>query len=231
MANIVFFDLEVTTDGEKIADIGAIKESGEKLHTTRMDLFTEFVKGADFLCGHNIINHDMKFVRRIDTSLGEIPVIDTLMLSCLLFPEKPYHRLVKDDKLLVEQANNPLNDSIQAKDLFFDEYTAYQRLNDDMKLIYKGLLKNTEEFGGFFRYVDNSKKEPFKLFGGFSRQDNSNNFSEIESVIKRVFHGKICENVNLNAIIRNNPIELAYALAIISTDDGDSITPRWVLHT
>ena len=47
--------------------------------------------------------------------------IDTLSLSPLLFPSKPYHALVKDDKLQVDELNNPLNDAIKARDLFFDE--------------------------------------------------------------------------------------------------------------
>jgi ATP-dependent DNA helicase RecQ len=41
-----------------------------------------------------------------------IPAIDTLPLSPLLFPKKPYHRLIKDDKLFSDQLNNPINDAI-----------------------------------------------------------------------------------------------------------------------
>jgi len=34
------------------------------------------------------------------------------------------HKLLKDDKLQTEDTNNPINDSIKAKDLFFDEIAA-----------------------------------------------------------------------------------------------------------
>jgi len=46
-----------------------------------------------------------------------------LFLSPLLFPEKPYHRLLKDDKLQPEELNNPVNDSKKAEELFYDEVT------------------------------------------------------------------------------------------------------------
>lgn len=42
-------------------------------------------------------------------------VIDTLYLSPLLFPHRPYHKLLKDDKLQTEEINNPLNDAKKAK--------------------------------------------------------------------------------------------------------------------
>lgn len=43
------------------------------------------------------------------------------------FPAKPYHKLLKDDKLQTEDTNNPLNDSIKARDLFFDEIATFQQ--------------------------------------------------------------------------------------------------------
>ncbi|MDA3823581.1 MAG: hypothetical protein PF450_13360 [Bacteroidales bacterium] len=38
---------------------------------------------------------------------SNVQFIDTLFLSELLFPEKPCHKLVKDDKLDPENLNNP----------------------------------------------------------------------------------------------------------------------------
>lgn len=52
-----------------------------------------------------------------------------------------------------------------------------------------------------------------------------------ENFIKNAYKDKFCENVELSTIIENNPVELAYALAIIGIGDDDdtSITPAWVL--
>ncbi|HWQ42223.1 MAG TPA: hypothetical protein VN456_09340 [Desulfosporosinus sp.] len=60
----------------------------------------------------------MKYIRNalIYAGLDDTNIIDTLFLS----PAKPYHKLLKDDKLQTEDTNNPLNDSLKVKDLFFD---------------------------------------------------------------------------------------------------------------
>jgi len=72
--------------------------------------------------------------------IEEPRVIDTLYLSPLMFPRKPYHALLKDDKLQTDEINNPLNDAIKARDLFFDEVTAFNETDDLLKHIYYGLL-------------------------------------------------------------------------------------------
>ena len=82
------------------------------------------------MCGHNIINHDLNYVGQTlnDAEIKPGAVIDTLFLSPLLFPSKPYHALLKDDKLQYDEANNPLNDAIKAKDLFYDEIASFNQL-------------------------------------------------------------------------------------------------------
>jgi ATP-dependent DNA helicase RecQ len=214
MGNLIFIDTEVSVSSGRILDFGAINNNGEKLHTGREDLFLEFIKGASYLCGHNIINHDLKYISLKYKGVLSVSAIDTLPLSPLLFPKKPYHRLVKDDKLYTEQLNNPLNDSIQAKDLFYDEVSAYYRLDNDMQKIYYLLLKDTKEFEGFFKYI---KYENDSIF--------------LSKLIKDKFKGMICENVDIELYIDKSPVELAYCLAIIHADDESSVTPRWVLRT
>ncbi|MDW7668742.1 MAG: RecQ family ATP-dependent DNA helicase [Bacillota bacterium] len=214
MGNLIFIDTEVSADTGSIKDFGAINNKGEKLHTGREDLFLEFIKEASYLCGHNIIKHDLKYISISDKSILKIPAIDTLNLSPLLFPKKPYHKLVKDDKLHTDQINNPLNDSIQAKNLFYDQVSAYHRLDDDIKKIFYLLLKNTREFQGFFKFIKYEKDSV-----------------SLSNLIKEKFKGMICENVDMQGLIDKSPVELGYCLAIIHADDESSVTPRWVLRT
>ena len=47
--------------------------------------------------------------------------------------------------------------------------------------------------------------------------------------LKNTFKKKICTNSNLKKYIKAYPIELAYALALIGTNDVESILPAWVL--
>ncbi|NMA34860.1 MAG: RecQ family ATP-dependent DNA helicase, partial [Clostridiaceae bacterium] len=52
---------------------------------------------------------------------------------------------------------------------------------------------------------------------------------DIETLIHTRFLFKMCENAKLTDMIRDNPVELAYCLALINTGDRYSITPPWVL--
>ena len=46
-----------------------------------------------------------------ELELLRLPVVDTLELSPLAFPENPYHRLVKDYKLVSDARNDPRRDA------------------------------------------------------------------------------------------------------------------------
>ena len=76
------------------------------------------------------------------------------LLSALLFPNKPYHHLIKEDKLKPEDSNNPLNDSINAMKLFYEEVEAFNRLDSDMQNILYNLLCDESGFAGFFRFIN-----------------------------------------------------------------------------
>src|SRR5215467_6763916 len=129
MKTIAFIDLEIEPNSEKILDIGSVKGDGSSFHKASVPEFIQFLNGIQFICGHNIFNHDIKFIGKAlnDAGVNSANIIDTLFLSPLLFPTKPYHALLKDDKLQSEDKNNPLNDSIKAKDLFNDEVAAFKQ--------------------------------------------------------------------------------------------------------
>lgn len=54
-------------------------------------------RNAQYLLGHNLIGHDIPFIKSLYPELNFLkkPVVDTLFLSPLAFPENPDHRLVK----------------------------------------------------------------------------------------------------------------------------------------
>ena len=214
MKSIAFIDTEIDVKTQNVLDIGSIKSNGEVIHTPSMAAFKEFIKGTQFICGHNIIKHDLKFIHRglteINFDLSNI--IDTLYLSPLLFPKKPYHSLVKDDKLQTEDKNNPLNDAKKAKDLFYDEFAAFQQLDETLQHIYYNLLCNKSEFKAFFTFVDLEVAR-----------------TNTEDLIREKFYGEICRNVNLAKLIEHYPIAFTYSLALINTKSRLSITPPWVI--
>jgi len=213
MKRMIFIDTEVSIKEDKIEDFGGLKDNDDWIHTKRIGEFLRFIKGADYLVGHNIIHHDLVFIEKETKKKYYDKAIDTLYLSPLLFPKKPYHNLVKDDKLREEDDNNPLLDARKAKNLFEDEINAFTKLPDELKTIYFNLLGNQLEFKNFFNYIKYAKK-----------------ITDLGQIIINFFHEKICHHAPLDDMIKHNPVELAYALAIINVDDDESLTPAWVIR-
>jgi ATP-dependent DNA helicase RecQ len=135
-----------------VLDIDGVKGVGGSFHSNSLVDFAKFLYGSEYICGHNIFKHDLQYIHQalIDVGLDDPKIIDTLFLSPLLFPAKPYHKLLKDDKLQTEDTNNPLNDAIKAKDLFFDEIAAFQQTDDGLKQIFYQFLRDQKEFVSIF---------------------------------------------------------------------------------
>ena len=62
MTNILFFDTETTEDGKHLIDIGAVSKDGASIHTSDRNAFASFAAEHEYLCGHNILSHDRKYV-------------------------------------------------------------------------------------------------------------------------------------------------------------------------
>lgn len=216
---IAFIDTEVNPQTKKVADYGAVREDGAVLHSHSKADFDAFVSRCDTICGHNIINHDLKY-----TALrGNPTIVDTLFLSPLLFPKRPYHHLVKDDKLQVDELNNPVNDAIKARNLLNDEVAAWNQLSPYRQKIYYYLLNETKEFGGFFKHIGYSPNVSWISSIFASKPD------WIQLILKE-YDGKICNHADFYTLVKQYPIELAYCLAVIGADDIFSITPAWVIR-
>ena len=209
--NYTIIDIEVSLKEHKIHDIGALRYDGAAYHKASKEELFEFINETDYICGHNIIHHDAKYLFANKTCRWIL--VDTLYVSPLLFPERPYHRLVKDDKLICEQMNNPVNDCKKAKDLLLDEIACWNLLSKKKRVLFASLLKDKKEFEGFLSMVSAEY-----IHEG------------IPKLIKELYAGKICQHADLDMLINQYPCGLAYALALIDTTDYRSITPGWVLY-
>lgn len=207
-----FVDVEVGLRDRKIHDIGAIRWDGAVYHSANKQGLMTFIKKVKFVCGHNIINHDAKYL--FGESSHNYILVDTLFVSPLLFPERPYHHLVKDDKLISDHLNNPVNDCEKARDLLMDEVARWHELSDNKQLIFATLLKNFDEFKGFFTFVN----------AAFGLNES------LAELIRLEYKDKICGHADIESAIKGHPRELAYALALIDTTDYRSITPPWIIY-
>jgi ATP-dependent DNA helicase RecQ len=102
----LLLDLEVSHSG-KILKLGAaigdstLAVPGSASLDSISHPFSKLAAGATCVLGHNLVRHDLPVLREHAPTLAlhHLPVIDTLVLSPICFPENPYHRLVKDYKL------------------------------------------------------------------------------------------------------------------------------------
>ena len=225
--NIAFVDTEVGLKDHKIHDIGALRDDGATFHQASQTALDQFLQEGkvDYICGHNLIHHDACYLQ-----LNGI-LIDTLYLSPLLFPKRPYHHLVKDDKLMSEQMNNPVNDCEKAKELLMDEIAAWNQLSERKRKIFTLLLQHEEEFRGFLMYVEAIDTDDTISDDTILNHAISNHIiTDVSEFILSEYKNHICAHADIPALAAQSPCGLAYALALIGTDDYQSVTPGWVLH-
>lgn len=225
--NIAFVDTEVGLKDHKIHDIGALRDDGATFHQASQTALNKFLQEGkvDYICGHNLIHHDACYLQ-----LNGI-LIDTLYLSPLLFPKRPYHHLVKDDKLMSEQMNNPVNDCEKAKELLMDEIAAWNQLSERKRKIFTLLLQHEKEFRGFLMYVEAIDTDDTISDDTILNHAISNHIiTDVSEFILSEYKNHICAHAGIPALAAQSPCGLAYALALIGTDDYQSVTPGWVLH-
>ncbi len=236
--NILIFDFE-TIPSQDIYHIGAIfndkifeRKNIKHVKTALSDL-SEFSKEADYILGHNIINHDLQIAGDAFPEAGflKLPVIDTLFLSPLAFPENPYHKLVKNYKLIKNSKNDPIADAKLAWAVFEDQVAAFSVLNEKEPNLIAFFAFAFENFNlgdgrsglqgifDLFRYLAGKipdKEEAKTIFQNLS-----------EGKVCRTGIGEIWEDCSGHAAQR--PV-LAYVLSWIMVSGGNSIIPPWVKH-
>ncbi len=207
-----FVDAEIGLNDHKVHDIGGLRYDKATFHQNSIPKLTEFLHDVDYVCGHNIIHHDIRYL--FPNGNYQWKLVDTLYLSPLMFPERPYHRLVKDEKLLTDQLNNPVADCLKACDLLHDEVAHWHSLPIEKQVIFASLLRGQPEFDGFLDMVGATIVS-----------------IKLPALILKLYAGKICQHADLDMMAKQHPVALAYALALVDTTDHRSITPPWVLRT
>ncbi|MCC6782510.1 MAG: RecQ family ATP-dependent DNA helicase, partial [Planctomycetes bacterium] len=95
----------------------------------------DFVGGARFLCGHNVLWHDLPWLARLGpgSPLLRMPVLDSLLLSPLSKPNRPYHALVKDYKLERDARNDPRADAELARRVLRDAVAEFAAMPSGLR--------------------------------------------------------------------------------------------------
>jgi ATP-dependent DNA helicase RecQ len=237
MAHTLMLDLETTRSG-RIRHLGAIlngyvyekKQGAGRLSALKQ--LDELAGDADYILGHNLLGHDLPILqsRFPKLQLLQKPVIDTLYLSPIAFPQNPYHRLVKDYKLVRASINNPVEDAKLAASIFREQWERFHHRSTD-----------SPELINLYRYCFQGS-----LFNGFSGNGLAAVFSLLSpaslynggTALEVFIHqtaGKACSD----AVKRTLPPVLAddakrpaaaFCLAWLLVSGGNSVLPPWVRY-
>ena len=60
---ILYIDIETNKNG-KIKDVGALF-NGQELHESQLIKIEKWIRQAEYICGHNIIAHDIPFLEKV----------------------------------------------------------------------------------------------------------------------------------------------------------------------
>lgn len=232
----LFVDLE--TEGERIRDVGALfgdrafRIPGVTSAGDALARLAEFGKGARFVAGHNIVAHDRRFVEAhpAGAELFRLPVVDTLYLAPLAFPQRPYHRLVKDYNLDGERSD-PVEDCRLSRTVMADcwrELGKLDRAKPGIVWVYRSCFDDADAPGGASERRLNGTGEWLETRGGRKLPR--------ERVLRGFEHfaaGGACPT----ALRRELPRLLeepttrpaaAYALAWLTVAGTESVLAHWV---
>lgn len=201
-----------------IGNVGKAAHLAEEL-----DALTE---GAAFVLGHNLVRHDLPVLqsRLPALRLHSLPVVDTLELSPIAFPQNPYHSLVKDYKLVRDARSDPLKDARLALDLWHDQYQAFATLKE-----------STPDLLACYHYL--LTREPRNGVGSFFatlRRALPPKPEAVRTHAEELTRGKVCATAMGRLLERTiaDPDAckpLAYVLAWLRVSGGNSVLPPWVL--
>lgn len=181
--------------------------------------------GAAFSLGHNIVRHDLPVLRQLypQLRLHALPVVDTLELSPLAFPENPYHSLVKDYKLVRASRNDPLKDAQLTLRLLHDQFNAFKALQESAP----------EALACFHFLLTRHPDAGVDSFFVTVRRAPQPKAAEVRAGFIRLTHGKVCAThvgEVFDAALADPALcaPMAYVLAWLRVSGGNSVLPPWV---
>jgi ATP-dependent DNA helicase RecQ len=199
--------------------------SARKVDAKTLEELDHFGREADFVLGHNIISHDIPRIREVAPGLKILdkPLIDTLYLSPLAYPENPYHRLVKDYQLVRDSVNDPVQDAELAGKIFCEQWDAISTLlteNSELPLYYRSFFHGNKDLAG--------TAEALAAMGGKLLEDDDLHEAFAWFASKHGCSTAAYDIVDQLHVNEFDTAMLAYVAAWLSVAGGNSVLPPWV---
>lgn len=236
LTHCLTLDLESTPEG-KIFRIGATYRDHVFERKGRFNLkdalaeLDQFGNDAKYVLGHNLLGHDLRLLATQfpELSLLSKPVIDTLYLSPLAFPENPYHRLVKDYKLVRESVNDPVADARLSAAIFTDQWQSFSEMGTAVPQLLS-----------FYRYGFETSENSALRGAGLADVFATLGAEKLEiedalEVLIKLIADKVCRTA-LRTVARqylwdpHECVALSYCVAWLRVAGHNSVLPPWVRH-
>lgn len=227
------FDIEINEKNE-IYSLGAVYgddsfllEPGRKISKQQLADFDNLSINADFILGHNILSHDIPHLSKLapDLALLQKPLIDTLYLSPLAFPENPYHRLIKDYQIVRDSVNDPVQDAKLAGRIFCEQWEAFKlqiAACSDAPLLYRSFFHEDHNLTGLSSAMNEM---------GIALLEGDDLLESFSWFIRDKVCGKALQYL-IDQLVADSISfpSLAYVTAWLTVAGGNSVLPPWVRH-
>ena len=232
----LLLDLEVSHQGRifkigaALGDLTLARPGGGSVDTVLAEL-DQLGRKANCVLGHNLVRHDLPLLREraAGRSFLQMPVVDTLVLSPICFPENPYHRLVKDYKLVRESLNDPVADARQAAVLFADEFRALEGMRQTEPSLFDLLHFLLASPDGPEDHLALGMGKVFRAIGG-TKPARGVALGSCRDFFVRWGCSSVPVDETLVQIGAQR-LALAYALTWLRVSGSNSVLPPWVRHT
>jgi ATP-dependent DNA helicase RecQ len=237
LRGVLLLDVEAERQTKQLLEVGLVLDrKASRWVRGRTSPLAEglpgFAAGAVAVAGHNIIAHDLPLLAAAgaSASLDRLPVIDTLILSPLSHPQNPYHRLIKDYKLVCEAVNDPVADARLAGRALLHECEAFAAMDPARTGFYAWCLRHACLEGGV---SGAGMADLLERFG--ARPVRS--AAEAAALFEAMTGDRVCRRVapGVAQVALADParrLGLAYLAAWIGvTGHGNSVIPPWVLRS
>ena len=231
--------MEGRADG-RIRLLGAVRGerevtiSGDAASRNAVPQIQPLAAGAEFLVGHNIVAHDRPLLEAHLPNMSRLlnlPMIDTLYLAPLAKPQRPYHRLVKDYKLVGAEQSDPVADCRLTRELLEDcrrELKQWEQKHPWLLTFYRSCFDDTGTPGGGSELQLTGTGQFLEALGGkkFSRERLVDGF--LHFVGDKGCPAAIRQRVPPLLERPEKRPAVAYSLAWLLVAGTESILPRWV---
>ncbi len=218
-SQFLFFDLEYNPESKAVREYGYVLGE-EQIRAQNPAKLEEASAAAKFLVGHNVLRHDAPILRQyFSIDFPNVKALDTLMLSSLLFPREPYHKLRKEYLKDESDPSNPLKDALLCRELLQDCIEKWESFPWQLRYYLYQFLREEPGFAPFFYLVDIPELSEI-----------NSKFPEIQRWFVEQYKNQMCLYQEVENVWKAYRVEWCFLLTLFYEDGPTDFVPFWVRY-